>query len=79
MNLNNFVKVILSLLFIIVVGVVCFFLGRKVENDSYSSNNVNQTTITQNTINENKENLESNTSIENETFNDLTNAVNINE
>ena len=54
MNLNNFVKVILSLLFIIVVGVVCFFLGRKIESDSYSSNNVNQTTITQNTINENK-------------------------
>ena len=76
--MNNFVKIILTIVFIVVVGIACFFLGRKVESDSIS-NNKNQITVTENNTNEDN-NVESNTSIENEEFRDLiTDVVNTNE
>lgn len=77
--MNNFVKIILAVVFIVVVGVACFFLGRKVESDSIS-NNENQITTTENNTNEDNNNVESNTSIEDEEFTDLiTDVVNTNE
>ena len=61
-----------------VVGVACFFLGRKVESDSIS-NNANKITVTENNTNEDN-NVESNNSIEDEEFTDLiTDVVNTNE
>ena len=76
--MNNFVKIILAIVFIVVVGIACFFLGRKVESDSIS-NNENQIIVTENNTNEDN-NVESNTSIEDEEFTDLiTDVVNTNE
>lgn len=76
--MNNFVKIILAVIFIVVVGVACFFLGRKVESDSIS-NNANKITVTENNTNEDN-NVESNNSIEDEEFTDLiTDVVNTNE
>ncbi len=76
--MNNFLKIILALIFIVVVGVACFFLGRKVESDSIS-NNANKITVTENNTNEDN-NVESNNSIEDEEFTDLiTDVVNTNE
>ena len=76
--MDNFLKIILALIFIVVVGVACFFLGRKVESDSIS-NNANKITVTENNTNEDN-NVESNNSIEDEEFTDLiTDVVNTNE
>lgn len=76
--MNNFLKIILALIFIVVVGVACFFLGRKVESDSIS-NNANKITVTENNTNEDN-NVESNNSIEDEEFTNLiTDVVNTNE
>ena len=75
--MSNFVKIVLAVVFIVIIGVACFFLGRKVESDSIS-NNENQIT-TENNINQDN-NVKSNTSIEDEEFTDLvTDVVNTNE
>ena len=75
--MNKYLKVILIIILVIIVGVVCFFIGRNVGNDNEINMNT-QTTIQPNKINSDHEDLSDNTNVENENFNDLTTVISTN-
>ncbi len=77
--MNKSLKVILIIISIIIVGVVCFFIGRNVGKDNGTNMNT-QNTIQPSKINSSHEDLEdnTNTNIENESFNDLTTDISTN-
>lgn len=77
--MNKSLKVILIIISIIIVGVVCFFIGCNVGNDK-ETNMDTQTTIQPSKINSSHEDLEdnTNTNVEDESFNDLTTDISTN-